>query len=388
MKIAIIHPRMAARGGAENLILWFSEELIKLGHEVTVFSRDKGSDFPSSARYVETELDLRAWKWPRVARSLGENLVAHDLIVIHSFPASVYLHLAKKAMWKQNRKFPTAVWYCHEPFRPWYGDDPKEFHRLKRRRLFRLDVSAWNSIRLEKKGVAEVAMVFCNSARIARHTEWVFKRGCEVLYPGLPEKFLTPSLPGFPAKADVNPVRNKFLFIARLHAVKNVLGVIKAFGHFKSLRPVSKLELVIVGEGPEKEAAENLVNSLGLSRSVHLKGFVSNEMMNALYAESFAILNVPFAEPFGLVTLETWARALPLILSRDAGSAEIVQDGENALLVDPQDEESIARILVQLADHPELVEKIGRAGYERLKNKHLISHHVGDFLERTKRILK
>lgn len=372
-RLAILHPLMGFAGGAENLIYWASEELSRRGIEVTVFTRLLPKEIPAWLKMEFVEMDLRIWKWARVAKFLAGRLAGFDAVIFHNFPTSVYWHLATKEARKRKFSLPPALYYCHEPCRPWYGKSLEEYRRVQWKRFWRMDLPAMNNIRLDKKGVAEAASLAANSARSADYAAQIYGKNFEVVYPGLP--------PALVKDFAHTPTRDRFIYLSRLHWVKNVRGAIRAYKLFLEAHPESTADLHILGEGTEEVPARQLAEELGIAPRVHFAGFVSDEEAARQFSKAIGVLNVAFEEPFGLVTLECWARSAPLILSREAGSAEITRSGENALLVDPASPRSIAEAMGQLYGDPVFRENLARRGWDNLKNGFLIQHHVDGLLK-------
>jgi glycosyltransferase involved in cell wall biosynthesis len=77
-------------------------------------------------------------------------------------------------------------------------------------------------------------------------------------------------------------------------------------------------------------------------------------------ADVFAL--VGWAEPFGVVFLEAMACALPVVVSSDAGVAEVLEDGVTAVFTKPRDQKSVEIALDRLIDNPQLRQLIGQAG--------------------------
>lgn len=372
-RIAILHPLMGFAGGAENLIYWASEELSRRGVEVTVFTRLLPKEVPPWLKMEFAEMDLRIWKWPRVAKTLAERLSTFDAAIFHNFPTSVYWHLAKHYARRKKIRLPPSLYYCHEPCRPWYGKSLEEYRRVRWKRFWRLDLPAMNNIRLDKKGVAEAAHLVANSARSADYAAQVYGKKFKVVYPGLP--------PAFAKEFSASGEKDRFVYLSRLHWVKNARGAIRAYKHFLDAHAECKADLYILGEGSEEVPARKLVEDLGMVSRVHFAGFVSDVEAARQFSKAIGVLNVAFEEPFGLVTLECWARSAPLILSREAGSAEITRDGEDVLLVDPTSPETIAEAMGKLYRDPSFRENLSRRGWENLKKGFLIRHHVDGLLQ-------
>ncbi len=372
-KIAILHPLMGFVGGAENLISWACEELASRGFEVTIFTRTLPQILPPTYKLQKIDMDLRVWKWPRVARELALSLKNFEAVIYHNFPSSIYYALAKNWAEKKGSPFPRALFYCHEPCRPWYGKNPEEYRKIRLKHILKFDVAAMNNIRLDKKAVRETNFVVGNSKRTSEFASWVYGRQVGNVYPGLPKYFIQEPSQELP---------DRFIFLSRLHWIKNLLGAIRAYDYFLKQDLGSKVDLYILGEGSDEGPGRQLVAQIGLEARVHFLGFVSNEMINQQMVKAIAILNVAREEPFGLVTLETWARRGPaLILSKEAGSSEITTHGQNALLVDPLDPTSIGDAMVRLVREKGLRESLVRNGYDTLVGQFLIKHHVDGLLE-------
>jgi glycosyltransferase involved in cell wall biosynthesis len=211
-----------------------------------------------------------------------------------------------------------------------------------------------------------------NSGRTARFASYVYARDVGILYPAIPEHFLVP-----------HPEREKegyFLYVSRLYYLKNVYNTIIAFYEFTKKNPSLDVRLKIAGDGPERRGIEALLTRLNIEGRVDMLGFVPNEELHAYFARAKGILNTPAMEPFGLITLEAWARYAPLIVSADAGSAEAVADGEDGLIVDPANPLSICSAMESLARDAAYGDSLAAAGYEKVKRRFLIQHHVDALL--------
>lgn len=112
------------------------------------------------------------------------------------------------------------------------------------------------------------------------------------------------------------------------------------------------LQLVIIGgdAGGSSYAAKLKDLARNLRLSVRFCGY---RRQAARFMRAFDMLVVPSrAEPFGLVTVEALARGVPVVATRSGGSREIVRDGQEGLLVPPDDPEALAAaISLLLADH-------------------------------------
>jgi glycogen synthase len=77
-------------------------------------------------------------------------------------------------------------------------------------------------------------------------------------------------------------------------------------------------------------------------------------------------------EPFALVPLEAMAAGRPVVSTPTGGSAELLEDGVNGLVVAPGDPEALAAALRRLADDPGLTARLAAGGWERVRRDHRV----------------
>ena len=121
-------------------------------------------------------------------------------------------------------------------------------------------------------------------------------------------------------------------------------------------------ELVVVGDGPERAACEREAERLGISDSVRFTGAVGQDEIRAHYAAADAFCLPSFAEGVPVVLMEAMAMELPVVATRITGIPELVEDGENGLLVTPARSDEIAEALARLAASEPERRAMGAAG--------------------------
>lgn len=156
------------------------------------------------------------------------------------------------------------------------------------------------------------------------------------------------------------------LFVGRLHPVKGVAYLIEAMTTIIKRNP--KVRLWLVGDGEERQSLENLVNKLGLTQYVNFVGKVPNEEVPEYMASSDVLVMPSLSEPFGIVLLEAMACGLPIVATNVGGIPEIVQDGENGFLVEPESSEEIADRVLKLLENDDLRRRISQNNIEEVKN--------------------
>jgi len=113
---------------------------------------------------------------------------------------------------------------------------------------------------------------------------------------------------------------------------------------------------------------ETLAAQLGVEDRVAFVGFV--DRVADLYAAADIVVNpVRFNEPFGRVAVEAMSAGRPVIAARVGAIPEIMRDGRDALLVDPDDEQALAAAVVRLWSDRKLREQQVDAGKRLVVSK-------------------
>lgn len=133
-------------------------------------------------------------------------------------------------------------------------------------------------------------------------------------------------------------------------------------------------ELVIAGEsGSESGAVCRLVADLGLTEAVTIIGTVTQEQLLGEYRRSTVFALACRVDDDGdrdgipNVLVEAMASGLPVVSTTVSGIPELVADGENGLLVPPDDAESLAEALWRVGKDPALATKLGVSGRDTVR---------------------
>lgn len=134
-------------------------------------------------------------------------------------------------------------------------------------------------------------------------------------------------------------------FISR----KNIIGLIKAYTLYRAkVGGECAWNLIVLGSGPEESRIRETVRQLQLEGSVHLPGFRQIEELPSWYGLAAAFIHPALQEQWGLVVNEAMASGTPVAVSRRAGAAELVRQGVNGWLFDPEDVGEIAQLLASM----------------------------------------
>jgi N-acetyl-alpha-D-glucosaminyl L-malate synthase BshA len=150
--------------------------------------------------------------------------------------------------------------------------------------------------------------------------------------------------PRFAAPTTAHHAGEKLLVhLSNFRPVKRVLDVIEIFARVSRALPA---RLMLIGDGPDRSAAEHLALRLGVADRIHFLGKQDN--VNELLPLADLMLMPSEMESFGLAALEAMACSVPTIATRVGGVPELVDDGVNGLLFPLGDVEAMANAAIAL----------------------------------------
>lgn len=154
--------------------------------------------------------------------------------------------------------------------------------------------------------------------------------------------------------------------MGRLSAEKGFDLLIRAVDQL--LKTGLNVELLIAGEGNEKESLQNLISQLGLEDRIRLLGYRTDtkELFQAM--DVFALSS--FREGLPNVVLEAMALEVPIAATRVAGMPRLIQSGENGLLIEPGSVEQLAGALASLIRDAGLRQRLAAAARQTIEKNH------------------
>ena len=144
----------------------------------------------------------------------------------------------------------------------------------------------------------------------------------------------------------------------RMEKLKRQDLLIQAFRPIKTTMPEARL--LLVGDGPEREALAQLSRRLGLCEHVHFAGYRSDRERCLAAMDVFTLSSDSEGTPLAL--LEAWAARLPVVATAVGGLRELIEHGLTGLLVPPGDSERLARALQRLLADEALRQTLAAAG--------------------------
>lgn len=185
------------------------------------------------------------------------------------------------------------------------------------------------------------------------------------------------------------PKNNKTLRIisvGRLISAKGQYILIEALA--KLLEEKCPLELVLVGDGPERYVLEDLAASLKISEKITFTGTISEaEVLQQLsHADMFVLPT--FSEGISVAIMEAMAMAIPVISCSVSAVPELIQNYHDGILVPPGDLEALCAAMRLLIENVEWRNAFGAAGREKIEKKFNLSTNVEVFAEVLKKRLE
>ncbi len=174
---------------------------------------------------------------------------------------------------------------------------------------------------------------------------------------------------------------NRFtiLNIGRLNLIKNQKCLIEACKILKNKG--LNFQCLIIGKGKERANLEKQIQESGLKDYIKLLGSKKNEELIEYYNKANVFVLPSISEASPTVIKEALACGMPVIVSNVRGVPEIIKDGHNGFLIEPEKPEQIANKLMELIKKPDLIKKFK-------KNSRKIIEKEFDVKENIKKLIK
>jgi glycosyltransferase involved in cell wall biosynthesis len=189
----------------------------------------------------------------------------------------------------------------------------------------------------------------------------------EIIYHGVDTDHFLPWNQSYDASQKRKEFREKLaladedftlLHVGALNARKGIFKTLDTLAFLKD-NGFENIKLLAVGQGDSRKIKKSMA-TLGIEDKVILAPH-TKDIRNYYWAADCFFFPT-YYEPFGLVILEAMACGLPVVVSDSAGASELIQEGENGILIDPYDKEkAIANGLIPLLRDPSLGSRLGRA---------------------------
>lgn len=168
------------------------------------------------------------------------------------------------------------------------------------------------------------------------------------------------------------PARGKTVgFISRLSPFKGPLLALEAYARIADRLP--SVRLLFVGRGQQEPEVRAAVERLGLQDRVEFSGWVEASELPAELARCDAFLLTSPLDNYNWALLEQMCAARPIIATATGGTAEVLEDGVNAMLA-PAEPSAIAERLERVLIDDALAARLGAGALETVRRRHGIEN--------------
>lgn len=368
LQVVSSFPPAYSYGGAVKVSYEVSKELAKRGHDVTVFTTDT---LNSQSRINEPATRMEGIDVYRF-RNLSNNLAAKNLAVAPEMALTlrkivkefdvVHIH--------EYRSFQTiaACRYAKMYNIPYILQPHGSLPRI-----------------IEKQGLKKIFDVVWGNGLLEHASKIIAVSGNEIeqfRQAGIPNEKITviPNGVNYVSSIDLPPAgqfreqygiheKHVILYVGRIHKIKGIDFLIRAFNSFIQTWTGDDVTLVIIGpDGGYRSVLEGLVEQLGLSDKVRFIGFMSP--LAAAYQDADVLVYPSTYEIFGLVPFEALLCGTPVIVTDGCGCGELVKEAECGYLVHYGDVPGLAETLKSALEHPDINKRMVEAG-RRYIEEHL-----------------
>jgi glycosyltransferase involved in cell wall biosynthesis len=178
---------------------------------------------------------------------------------------------------------------------------------------------------------------------------WIGHQRILLMYnPVITSRFEALSLEEAPLLSGMDPDRKTVIAVGRLHRQKDFRTLLKAFG---LVRQAYDSQLLILGEGPERDALRAEAEVLGISDRVHMPGFIANPLPYVRNASVYVMSSAWEGLPGALI--EALATGTPVVCTDcSSGPREILADGAFGALVPVGDASELSQEILEALRSP------------------------------------
>lgn len=331
MKIGLVCPySINEHGGVLEVVLALKDGLSKRGHSVKIITpqpRKHDMDPPKDVLFAGTSVDFRTLSFSDTTSqvsSTADNEHIDEMLAEEKFD----------------------ILHFHEPWMP----------LLSRQLLSRSDAvnigtfHAKVTTAMMSRAILKVVAPYLKSCMKYLHELTAVSDSGAEYAAGMTKQPITIIPNGIDLNKYNSSKTNKgkgdklmILYIGRLERRKGARYLLKAFELLSQDNP--DVELVIAGDGPDRERLEMLADDLKL-HNVSFLGFVSEELKLELLAKADLFCSpAVFGESFGIVLLESMASGTVCVAGNNSGYIDVMQGVGGVSLVNPRDTEEFARRL-------------------------------------------
>ena len=355
MKIVIVAPFLATRGGANRWTWELCEYLASQNDDVVLVSLYTNRQIFDSKKNLKVEdiadknsltQSLKFWlNLKNIQKKIRSFIEKEnpDVVLFMNFPATLWA-----------TKFQNKPILCY----------PQDINLLYTNTYIKnLTIGKyflWIIIRLFIRGIDKKKWecfdeVICNSKYSEKHISKNYNVKTSVIHLGTRTNKFKPTR---------NTKKRAFLSLAAQKAQRSEF-LINASKEL--LKKREDFEIWIVGNHDEHDLElKKLVKKMEMEKNVKFFGRVSDEKLAELYSESLATIHLVKTPPFGMIVTESMACETPVIACKPGGTEETIIHGKTGFLINENNKENLITYLEKFLDNPNLSNEMGKEDRKRV----------------------
>ena len=174
------------------------------------------------------------------------------------------------------------------------------------------------------------------------------------------------------------------LFVGSLKKVKGLDVFFEAI-KLLEIKYGRKLKVGVVGDGSLNKELKGIAERLNISESVEFLGVRKD--INDLMRKSKIFVLPSRWEGLPMVILEAMALGMPVVATKVGGIPEVIEDGKDGILVEPENPDELAEAILRLLEDDGLRSLISLNAYKKIKRKYSIERYTKDLLNLYKEVI-
>jgi UDP-glucose:(heptosyl)LPS alpha-1,3-glucosyltransferase len=372
MKVALsIESFDPKRGGGETYCRNFTRALLKAGHEVHIYTNEFGPEEPGVVMHQIPPTPLHIYRRFAFAKRAQEMLQKEQFDIIHGFGKSVYMDVFRPGggvhrAWQEQEVKAVG------------GGLPRMMTRL--RQFASIDQRLVLHLERRQFGGSAGPHIVAVSKMVANEAQRYYGTPAErisVIYNGVDLERHRPQNRELYRK-DMRRQLNlgeevALLFVGHNYKRKGLAPLLRAMPALRQWGV--PLRLIVLGEG-RRGPMDAIIDRLRIQDVVQFAGVSSN--VEQFYAAADVMVFPSYYDPCANVVFEALASGLPVITSIYNGSGEILTDGINGFVVDPDDPAAMAKSIAYFFD-PD-IRRTASTAARQLAETRPISHNFGEIM--------
>ncbi len=353
-------------GGVESHVRALAAEFAREGHEVTVVTSRYDASLPESEEFEGYRI-LRArtravWYNTPLDTGVGRIVggLAADVVHVH-YPPPLTAYFALRAL--RSRSTPVCLTYHCDLYLPGV--------------VGRLMTGAYHRFFLPPT-FRRVNRFIVHTQSYGRTSTALRNRPLEIIPSSVDLDRFRPGLDGTEVRQRLAlEDRRVIAFTGRLVPHKGIDALLRALAALPA-----DVVLLVVGRGPTLPNLTSLARRLGVEDRVRFCPNVSDAELPRFLraADLFVFPSQNRLEGFGLAVAEAMAAGLPVVIADMPGVREVIEPGEEGLLVEPLLVSDIVAKVRELLDDPERRRRMGAAARRRAEERYRVDVVAGQLL--------